>query len=122
MAKDRVGLIIFGLTQIEVADEGPLGCPLAVGQLEAVALVALGAAVQIGLTVNESRFQHLAGCQLPFVGEIQGVDLAVAIQLGRCVGAILAATAFLIDFDVAGGQAAIEVATPDVVPGEANPF
>ena len=126
MAKDRVGLIIFGLAQIGVADERPLGSAHAVGQLEAVALVALGAAVQVGLAVDKGWLQHLTGCQLPFVGEVEGVDLAVAIQLGCIVCLVilivLLAAALLIHLDVAGGQAAIEVATPDAVPGEAHPF
>ena len=50
------------------------------------------------------------------------MDLAVAIQLGGGIGTILAAAALFIHLDLAGGQAAVEVAVPDVVPGKTYAF
>ena len=99
---------------------------MGVGQLQTRVLEALGAAVEAGFLVDDGGLQQLVAAKVPLVGELHVVHLAVAIQHIGVVGAvalvILLAAALLIHVHFPGGQGAVEVAAPDLVPGKTHPF
>ena len=124
LAEQGIRLVILALAGIEVADDGPLRAPLGVSQLQPCVVEALGTAVEPGLLVEDRRLQQLVAAEVELVGERHVVHLAVAIQHGGILGAvglvILLTAALLVQIHFPGGEGAVEVAAPDLVPGKAH--